>query len=68
MICEVAEVNILTDKTKYMMMPMLISGPQQPGININVYLRPLIDDMKNCGPRVFRSMMRSRRNRSHCMA
>jgi hypothetical protein len=46
MICEVAEVNILTDKRKYMMMPMLISGPQQPGINIDVYLRPLIDDMK----------------------
>jgi hypothetical protein len=58
MICEVAEVDILTDKRKYMMMPMLITCPQQPGININVYLRPLIDDIKTCGPQVFRSMMR----------
>jgi hypothetical protein len=29
-----------------MMMLVLSSGRQQHGININVYLRPLIDDMK----------------------
>jgi hypothetical protein len=34
------------NKRKYMMMPILISGPQQPGINFDVYLRPLVDDMK----------------------
>ena len=28
------------------MLKVLISGPKQPGININVYLRPLIDDLK----------------------
>jgi hypothetical protein len=36
----------LCNKRKYMMMLVLISGRQQHGININVYLRPLIDDMK----------------------
>jgi hypothetical protein len=36
----------LCNERKYMMMPVLISGPQQPGINIDVYLRPLRDDMK----------------------
>jgi len=29
-----------------MMMSVLISGPCQPGVNIDVYLRPLIDDFK----------------------
>ena len=28
------------------MMSVLISGPCQPGVNIDVYLRPLIDDFK----------------------
>jgi hypothetical protein len=36
----------LCNKRKYMMMLILISDPQQPGININVYLGPLMDDMK----------------------
>ena len=33
-------------KRKYMMLTMLISGPKQPGNDIDVYLRPFIDDMK----------------------
>ena len=33
-------------KRKYMMLSMLISRPKQPGNNIDVYLRPLIDDSK----------------------
>lgn len=33
-------------KRKFMMLTMLISGPQQPGNNIDVYLSPLIDDLK----------------------
>ena len=28
------------------MMSVLISGPCQPGVNIDVYLRPLVDDLK----------------------
>lgn len=36
----------LCTKRKYMMMPMLISGPHQPGNDIDVYLRPLVDDLK----------------------
>jgi len=29
-----------------MMMSILISGPHQPGNDIDVYLRPLVDDLK----------------------
>ncbi|XP_074283940.1 uncharacterized protein LOC141608493 [Silene latifolia] len=33
-------------KRKYLMMSLLISGPRQPGNDIDVYLEPLIDDLK----------------------
>ncbi|XP_021859270.1 uncharacterized protein [Spinacia oleracea] len=33
-------------KRKYMMLSMLISGPKQPGHDIDVYLGPLIEDLK----------------------
>ncbi|KAD4177998.1 hypothetical protein E3N88_26589 [Mikania micrantha] len=33
-------------KRKYIMMSLLIQGPKQPGNDIDVYLSPLIDDMK----------------------
>ncbi|KAK1417966.1 hypothetical protein QVD17_27102 [Tagetes erecta] len=33
-------------KRKYIMMSLLIQGPKQPGNNIDVYLSPLIDDLK----------------------
>ncbi|KAL6654637.1 hypothetical protein ACP70R_008102 [Stipagrostis hirtigluma subsp. patula] len=36
----------LCNKRKYIMLSVLISGPRQPGINIDVYLRPLVDDLK----------------------
>ena len=32
-------------KRKFLMMPILISGPKQPGNNIDVYLRPLVDEL-----------------------
>ena len=36
----------LCNKRRYMMMSVLIFGPCQPGVNIDVYLRPLIEDFK----------------------
>lgn len=33
-------------KRKFMMLTLLISGPKQAGNDINVYLEPLIDDLK----------------------
>nr|XP_043625447.1 uncharacterized protein LOC122596867 [Erigeron canadensis] len=33
-------------KPKYIMMSLLIQGPKQPGNEIDVYLSPLIDDLK----------------------
>ncbi len=33
-------------KRKYIMMPLLISGPKQPGEDIDVYLAPLIEELK----------------------
>ena len=33
-------------KRKFMMLTLLISGPKQPGVDIDVYLQPLIDDLK----------------------
>jgi hypothetical protein len=36
----------LCNKQKYMMLTILISGPKQPGDCIDVYLRPLVDDLK----------------------
>ena len=32
-------------KRKFIMMPVLIQGPRQPGNDIDVYLRPLIDKL-----------------------
>ena len=33
-------------KRKFMMLTLLISGPKQPGNDIDVYLAPLIDDLR----------------------
>ena len=33
-------------RRKYLMLTMIISGPKQPGYDINTYLAPLIDDLK----------------------
>ena len=32
-------------KWKFIMMPVLIPGPKQPGNEIDVYLKPLIEDL-----------------------
>ena len=32
-------------KRKFIMMPVLIQGPKQPGNNIDVYLRPLVEEL-----------------------
>ena len=32
-------------KKKYIMMPVLIQGPKQPGNDIDVYLRPLVEEL-----------------------
>src|SRR6266540_1728287 len=32
-------------KRKYILMPLLIEGPKQPGNNIDVYLKPLIEEL-----------------------
>src|SRR4051812_24698711 len=34
-------------KQKFIMMPVLIQGPKQPGNNIDVYLRPLVEELLN---------------------
>ena len=33
-------------KRKFMMLTVLVSGPHEPGNNIDVYLQPMIDDLK----------------------
>jgi hypothetical protein len=35
----------LCKKQKYMMLTIMVSGPKQPGDCIDVYLRPLVDDL-----------------------
>ena len=32
-------------KRKFIMMPVLIQGPKQPGNDIDVYLRPLVEEI-----------------------
>jgi hypothetical protein len=32
-------------KRKFIMMPVLIQGPKQPSNDIDVYLRPLVDEL-----------------------
>ncbi|XP_074297407.1 uncharacterized protein LOC141628126 [Silene latifolia] len=46
----------LTTKSKYILLTLLISGPKQPGNDIDIYLAPLIEDLKllwNVGVQVF---------------
>jgi len=33
-------------KAEYFMLSLIIPGPQSPGVNIDVYLQPLVDDLK----------------------
>ena len=32
-------------KRKYMLMPLFIQGPKEPGNDIDVFLRPLVDEL-----------------------
>ncbi|XP_074300846.1 uncharacterized protein LOC141632175 [Silene latifolia] len=53
----------LTTKCKYIMLTLLILGPKQPGNDIDVYLAPLIEDLKllwNDGVEVFDASTSSR--------
>ena len=36
----------LCKKHKYLMLSILVSGPKQPGDHIDVYLKPLVDDLQ----------------------
>ena len=36
----------LCHKRKYLLLTTLISGPKQPGIDIDVFLEPLMEDLK----------------------
>ena len=36
-------------KRKFIMMPVLIQGPKQPGNDIDVYIRPLFEELYSCG-------------------
>ena len=36
-------------KWKFIIMLVLIQGPKQPGNDIDVYLRPLVEEPYNCG-------------------
>ena len=36
-------------KRRFTMLMLLTSGPKQPGNDIDVFLAPLIDDLKFCG-------------------
>ena len=48
-----------------MMMLILISGPYQIGIDMNVYLRPLEDDLKYSSQMVVMQTTGTRGNSSH---
>ncbi|XP_071689614.1 uncharacterized protein [Rutidosis leptorrhynchoides] len=52
-------------KRKYLMMSLLIQGPKQPGNDIDIYLAPLIDDLKTLwspGVKVYDSYKRENFN------
>jgi hypothetical protein len=49
-------------KRKFIMMPIIIQGPKQPGNDNDVYLRPLIDDLRTLwAKKVYQCRMRIRR-------
>jgi hypothetical protein len=41
-----ALVIALGSQRKFIMMPVLIQGPKQPGNDIDVYLRPLVEELQ----------------------
>ena len=36
-------------KSEYSILSLLIPGPRSPGNDIDIYLKPLIDELKYCG-------------------
>ena len=50
------------------MMSILVSGPHQPGIDIDVYLRPLVEISKHSGMVVLMLTTGTRGNPSHYIA
>ncbi|CAL2229558.1 unnamed protein product [Prunus armeniaca] len=52
-------------KRNFMMLTLLISGPKQPGNDIDVYLEPFIDDLKSCGMGLEECMMHIMENTLH---
>jgi hypothetical protein len=40
----------LCNKQKYIMMSVLIPGPQHPGNDIDTYFKPLVEDLKEARP------------------
>ena len=37
--------TLVVHEAEVIMMPVLIQGPRQPGNDIDVYLRPLVDEL-----------------------
>ena len=46
-------------RPKSCLLTLLIPGPTSPGKNIDVFMRPLIDDLRSCGKPVFKPEMRT---------
>jgi hypothetical protein len=57
--------DMVVSQKKYLMLSILIQGPKQDDIDINVFLEPLMEDMQNsrmkgcvCGTSINRSISR----------
>jgi hypothetical protein len=55
----------LMQKRKYLLLTILISGPTQPGVDMDVFLEPLMQDMKIYGKQVFKYSTSTAKNHSH---
>jgi hypothetical protein len=57
----------LCHKRKYRVLTILISGPKQVGIDINIFLEPLMEDMHKLWKKGFMSGMRTNKRASPSM-
>jgi hypothetical protein len=55
----------LCQKRKYILLTILIFGPKQLGIDIDVFLEPLMQEMERLWRQGSRCMMRSKRRTSY---
>jgi len=56
----------LFQKRKYLLLTILISRPKQPGVDMDVFFEPLMEEMKkNYGKRVWPCGMSFARSHSH---